>query len=438
MPFGNLPTRPFQLIVLGIFIFLAFVGVFLFATFDGFNGGAAKVGTVTIWGLLPSSAMDTQLTALRNVHKEYANVTYEQKSEADFDAQLANAIASDQGPDLILISQEQLLAERSKLSVIPFSIIPQRTYLDTYVPITELFLTDKGTYGLPYAVDPLVLFYNRNTLSSAGVATPPTSWEAVTGLVPRLTQKTGGEVFKSGIALGTYGNIRNARATVSLIFFQSGSTITTLGTNGIRAALVQSNSVTGTGVTPAESGMNFYTQFSDPAKTVYSWNNALPEDRQAFISGDLAMYVGYASEAIILKVSNPNLDFDMAHIPQPSTSNSHITYAKAYAFSIPKVARNPGGARAVALALSSKEQGAQVAKLLSMAPAQRALLTPSATDPYQAIYYPDALIAKGWLSPLTGTTDTIFTAMIGDITSGRSPVDDALQRANQALDAAVQ
>jgi len=72
-----------------------------------------------------------------------------------------------------------------------------------------------------------------------------------------------------------------------------------------------------------------------------------------------------------------------------------------------------------------------------MAPAARALLTPAADDRFQAIYYPDALVAKGWLSPLPTATDTIFTAMIGNISSGRTNVRDALEKANQALDASL-
>ena len=440
MNLPSLPTRPFQVIVLGIFVFLALVGLFLFANFSGFGNTAAKVGAVTIWGILPSSAMDAELGALKQSHKEYANVNYVQKQESNFDAALADAIASGAGPDMVLISQEQLLAERNKLSVIPFSTIPQRTYLDTFVPITELFLTDQGTYGIPLVVDPLVLYYNRTMVASAGVADPANTlatWEGITGIVPRLTQKTGGQIYKSGIALGGYGNMPAARSIISLVLFQSGSPITTLSNGTVRSALTQSSNTSTTGTTPAESALNFYTQFADPAKTVYSWNGSLPEARQVFIAGDLALYVGFASEAPFLKASNPNLDFDMTHVPQPATSQSRITYGKAYALAIPKASRNASGALSVARTLAGKDQDGQMARILSMAPAARALLTPAADDRFQAIYYPDALVAKGWLSPLPTATDTIFTAMIGNISSGRTNVRDALEKANQALDASL-
>jgi multiple sugar transport system substrate-binding protein len=256
MNLSSLPSRPFQIIVFGVFILLAIVGLALFASYSGSNGGGAKIGTVTIWGILPTDAVQGQLDALKTTNKEYGAVNYVQKPADSFDATLANAIASGAGPDMVLISQEQLLAEQSKLVVIPFSAIPQRTYLDTFVPIDELYLTDKGTYGVPFAVDPLVLYYNRSLLSSAGVAAPPATWEAVTGLAPRLTQKTNGQLIKSGIALGDYANIPSARAIVSLLLFQSGSPIASLSSNGtIQAALTGNPSGDSFGVTPAESAI---------------------------------------------------------------------------------------------------------------------------------------------------------------------------------------
>jgi ABC-type glycerol-3-phosphate transport system substrate-binding protein len=430
MNMPTLPNRPFQIVVFGVFVALAIAGLLLFSIYQGGNS-AAKVGTVTIWGVLPSATVGTQLDALKAAHKEYANVNYVEKSAASFDAVLADALASGTGPDLILISQEQLLTEKNKISVIPFSVISERTYLNTFVPIDELFLTDQGMYGIPFTVDPLVMYYNRTMLP-----TPPATWEAVTGLAPRLTQKSGGQVYKSAIALGGYGNIDNARAIISTLLFQSGSPITTLANGAVRAAITQSSNAASAGVNPAESAINFYTQFADPAKTVYSWNGSLANARQAFTAGDLALYIGYASEEPFLAAANPNLDFDMTTVPQPATSQTRTTYGLAYAFAVPKATHNYSGAVSVARTLAGKDQAAQAARTLFMAPAARALLTPAANEKYPAVFYPEALTAKGWLSPQPATTDSIFAAMIGNISSGRNTVQDALQTANQALDSA--
>ena len=151
----------------------------------------------------------------------------------------------------------------------------------------------------------------------------------------------------------------------------------------------------------------------------------------------MALYIGYASEEPFLAAANPNLDFDMTTVPQPSVSQFRATYGLAYAFAIPKATRNYSGAVTVARAFTAKDVAAQSARAVSMAPAQRGLLTPAVNDKYPAVFYPEALTAKGWLSPLPATTDSIFAAMIGNISSGRNTTQDALSSANQALDSAL-
>jgi hypothetical protein len=72
-----------------------------------------------------------------------------------------------------------------------------------------------------------------------------------------------------------------------------------------------------------------------------------------------------------------------------------------------------------------------------MAPALRSLLSPPADDRFAAIYYPEALVARGWLSPSPSQTDGIFAGMISNISSGRSTVIDAIRAADDSLDAAL-
>ena len=188
--------KPFRIIVLAVFALVAVVGLFMFARFEGFDNGEDAIGTVTIWGTLPEEAVSSQIETLREEQPAFARVSYVQIPLATFGAELAEALAIDEGPDMVLISQEQLLSERNKLSVIPYSSISQRDFLDSFVPITELYLTDKGTYGIPIAIDPLVMYYNRTLLASAGVPQPPSTWEAVLGLSDRITIRSGGQVTR--------------------------------------------------------------------------------------------------------------------------------------------------------------------------------------------------------------------------------------------------
>lgn len=435
-------SRPFQIVVLFVFGFLAVIGLFLFANYSGFGGGSGAVGGVTIWGTLPASQVKAGLDVLSLTRKEFKDVGYIERPASSFDSDLANAIASGSGPDMVLITQEQLLFERSKLTVIPFSSISQRDYVSSYVPIAELFLSSSegGFYGIPYLVDPLVLYYNRSILSTAGIANPPATWEAMSGLAQSLTLRNDDQtIVRSTIALGEYGNITNARAIVSLFLLQSGAPVTKSTTLGIRADISGELSTTAVpgAIPPGVAAMNFYTQFANPAKTVYTWNRSLPASRQEFLAGDTAFYIGLASERPFISAANPNLDFDMAPLPRPGVSESAITYANLYAFAIPKASRNPAGAFSAALALSDTEPLMATARASSMAPARRTLLIPGQQDLYAPIFYPQALVSRAWLSPLPSDTDSVFSSMITDITSGRRDTADAVRAAEQALNAKI-
>jgi ABC-type glycerol-3-phosphate transport system substrate-binding protein len=431
----NLPTmKPFQIILLVVFGLLGLLGLVLFASYNGAGNSPTNVGSVTIWGTLPQEDMDTVLNTIRSNGSDYAGLSYEQHNERTFDTDLAEAIATGNGPDLLLISQEMLVTEQNKLSVIPFSTISQRTYIDTYLPIAELFLAADGTYGIPFAVDPLVMYFNRRTITNAGVATPPTSWEGITSLTERITQTSAGTVAQSTIPFGVYENVESARAIVSALLLQAGSPVSSVGSSGLRGQLSQTRG-SGAGAL-AEPALAFYTQFADPVKTVYTWNRGISSARQMFLSGNLAFYPALASEFPGLKEANPNLDFDMMALPQPQTATQRITYGKVYAFAVPKAAPNASGGVSTALILSDPYFASTISSTLFMAPAIRSALVPENNDRYAPIYYPQALIAKGWLSPSPAETDRIFGTMITNITSGRMGISQALETANQALNAA--
>ena len=135
--------RPFQIILLAVFGFLAVAGLIAFATFKGFSGNGPSVGTVVIWGTLPASSVNAALDDYKRSHQSFGQVSYVEEPAESFESALADAIASGRGPALILISQEQLLAEESRLAVIPESSISERAFRG-FLPESELFLTEGG------------------------------------------------------------------------------------------------------------------------------------------------------------------------------------------------------------------------------------------------------------------------------------------------------
>lgn len=432
----------FQGVFIGVFGFAAVIGVFVFATHNGSGSSSSDstaIGTVVIWGTLPRVAMQNVLTALTQSNPSLKDVSYVQKSQDTLPADLASAIATGSAPDLVLASQEELQPISKLIMPITPSVLSVPTFTSTFVEGGNLFLAplEAGYYGIPFLVDPLVLYSNHAILSSNNIAKPPATWEALTGLVPNIALLTPTKQITRGlIALGTYGNVHNARAILSSLFLQTGVPMSVYN-NGALAAKLSGTSV-GSDSSPGQAVLNFYTQFADPSKVSYTWNASLPDSQQAFLAGDLALYIGYVSEAPFIAAANPNLDFSVTPIPQPATAPSKNTYGLIYAFMIPRGAHNANGAYQVA-ALSTSVAAQEIAAPgFSLAPATLTPLAQVPADSISAVAYAEALYTNGWLSPVPAGTDAILSSMITGVISGRLTPNNALTSSEAALTSLLQ
>ncbi len=429
----------FKTIVLGVFGFSALVGLFVFATYSS-KGPADSIGTVVIWGTLPKTGMQDTLTAAAKDNEALKTVSYVQKNPATLASDVAIAIATGAAPDLILASQEELFVLTKFITPIPLSVLPVNSFTSTFLDEGRIFTAPGGTgyYGVPFLVDPLVLFSNRSTLSNSGIARPPATWEGLTGLVPSVAVLTPArQVTRSLIALGTYDNVRNARGILSTIFLQQNIPISSYSTNGVLSADLgqgsTSNSPHGSAV------LGFYTQFADPSKISYTWNSSLPNSTQMFLSGDLALYLGYVSEARYLQSANPNLNFNVTPVPQSAVTSQKSVYGLLYAFMIPHGAKNSAGAYQTAILLAGSAEQATAAAATGLAPATlNELAKAPSDDPVASVSYPEALYSRGWLSPSSADTDHIFSGMIGNVISGRSMIDTALTDTERSLSSLLQ
>jgi ABC-type glycerol-3-phosphate transport system substrate-binding protein len=429
----------FQGILLGAFGLAALVGLIVFATYTSSGSGSKGVGSVVIWGPFPQAEMQQVLVEAVKNDSSLKGVSYVEQDPATFDQTLVSAIAAGRGPDLVILSQEDLATLAGALSPIPASALSAATFAADFTAGSAVWQAPGGgSYGVPYLIDPLILYANEPLLSSAGVAQIPATWEAMTGLVPKFAVSgTNSALSRELIPLGTYANIADARAIVSALFFQAGVPIAAHTQGGAIAAdlglTAQEN-----GTPAGEAVVRFYTQFADPSKISYTWNAALPVSTQAFVAGDTALYLGYASEASYLAAANPNLAFDAAPLPQPASAAAKATYGRIYAFAIPHGAGNASGALAAAGALVSAADDAAAAAATGLAPALRSLLAAPPAEPVAVTAYASALYARGWLSPAPAATDQVFSSMIGSVTSGQLSPSAALANAQSALNSLLQ
>ena len=417
----------FQIILIGVFAVGAFIGIFVFATYKG-GGAADAIGPVVIWGVLPRAEVQDALTLLTQTDQSLKGVSYEEKDPNTLVADLAAAIATGSGPDLVLSSQENLGALERFVETIPLTSLSEADFTSTFIQGADVFATQGGHFAIPLLVDPLVLFYNRPMLSSSGIAKPPATWEALTGLVPSITRVTPSrQITRSFIALGSYQNIHDARGILSTLFLQTGVPISTRSASGQLVADIDGPS--------GEAVVGFYSQFSDPSKVSYTWNALLPDSQSAFLSGDLALYLGYGSEAKYLSAANPNLSFATALVPQRATAQTREVYGLVYGMMIPRGAKNSAGAYQVASLLVAPAAQSTIAGALGLAPAVVDSLAAAPSEPTAAVSYSEALYASGWLSPEPVSTDAVFSSMITDVTTGRSSLTSALIFAERSLGA---
>src|SRR5690606_22468237 len=147
----------------------------------------------------------------------------------------------------------------------------------TYIDGAEIFALSDGLYAYPIAVDPLMLYWNRDLLTNAGFLAPPATWaELVNTYTSALTTREfDRSITQSAVALGEYQNIRNSFGIISSLLIQAGSRL--VSESGTQYQIMLNESLAGG--TPLRSVADFYTRFSRPNNTLYSWNRSFSQDR---------------------------------------------------------------------------------------------------------------------------------------------------------------
>ena len=423
--------RPFQIAALAGFGILAVIAVILLSTFQpGQDEALSKYGDrVLIWGTVPEDAFDRIIMDLSDNDPGFTVVDYQRIDARTFNETFVNAIAEGRSPDLVLLPNSELVRQRSKLQAISYDTIPERNFRDAYIDGADIFRFADGIYAIPFAVDPLILYWNRDLFASAGFAQPPTTWEyVVSTIVPSLSARDNNRTIQqSAIAFGEFQNIRNAKETILMLALQSGSNM--IYERDQRYVIDLNYSSSANTTPPLTAALQFYTNFSNPNAQLYSWNRQQQLDRLAFIAGDLALYFGFGSEVEDIRDQNPNLSFDVTAVPQGAAASVRRTYGEFYGFAIPKATPNPMGAYRVALELARPEVASVVAADIGFAPAQRTAIAPGSANAERQIIFDSALIARGWLDPNSAQTDSVFEDMVEDVTSGRERVATAVSDA---------
>ncbi len=419
----------FQLIVTAFFVVCIVGGVAVFAIFGGSKRGE-QVGQVTIWGTIDQKVVEAVITELAGTDDAFQSVSYREISALTYERELVEAIASGRAPDVFMLNESQILSFSDKIVPIPYNRVSERVFTESFIDEGNLFLGAEGSFGLPVLIDPLVMYYNKDLFAAAGIPTYPRQWEGLQSVAPKITSlDVASNVKRSAVALGSYDNVRHAKEILTTLFFQAGDKIVGTDVDGNLTSVFGANNDGGV-ENPAEAALRYYTSFSNPVQTVYSWNRSLPDSFNAFVAGDLGIYFGFASEYKLIRARNPNLAFDAAVMPQTGNSRASITYGRMTALSIPKGAANEYGGMIIAEKLTGIQAAKLFADRMGLPPVRRDLIADTPADAVGEVFAQSALISRSWYDPDPQASAGIYKRMVESVVSGRDRLGDAVRIAS--------
>ncbi|MFA6082440.1 MAG: extracellular solute-binding protein [Patescibacteria group bacterium] len=321
--------------------------------------------TLTVWRTFDEDYTYSQI--IQNYQEAHPNVTikYVKKDLADYEDATINALAAGTGPDIWSINNTWIPRDLDKLVTMPDDFFKtkketrnnQDYYSQTFAKIVSNDnLIDGKIYGLPMYVDNLALYVNQQLWDNGRSAYRkansnnqsfddslfrnfPGTWDELLAELPYLTKKdASGNITQGGIALGTANNTSFSADILSLLMMQNGTTMVDTPTKSARFNTLV-NDASGKPIYNGTNALDFYTSFSNPAKSNYTWNNSQPNALQAFENGQLAMMIGYQYIAQTLKQQAPTLQYQVTYMPQVKGATT-VNYANYWTETVTNNSRN--------------------------------------------------------------------------------------------------
>ena len=428
----------FQVAVLVICGLLGILAVMIFGGFLGKGVGTGYAGEVTLWGTIPDSYLSQILNDFNQANSDKFSLKYEYHMDSDFEDDLVQALARGAGPDIIFLPQDLIVKHEDKIYPIPYATLSERDFMDTYADIGNIYLTSSGILGLPYYIDPMVMYWNKDIFSSSGVVSYPKVWGDFLDLPRILTKRDdAGNIKQAAVALGSFRNITHAKDILSTLFLQVGEKVVVrvpdVAINNKPSEKFSVRFAENENFEADNSALRFYTEFANEAKEAYSWNNSLPNSRSYFTSGNLGVYFGRASDFNLIKKNNTHLNFDVAPVPQRDTAKKKSVFGDVKALAVLKSSQNPNAAFTAISALAEAEVMKEITQIINLPPARRDLLAQETPDPIMSIFYDSAIVSSTWLDPDKAGSELVFKNIVDSVLSGKVDMATAIYGAGEGI-----
>lgn len=441
MSTGTKDLNIFQIAIIVIFLIVGIIGIALFAT--GKTGLGGSTYKATIWGVLPKASIDAGLEPFR-IKGQDPSFTYIEYPEEGFEQAILKAIAEGNGPDAIIFPDYMYYNEINKILTIPNDTVSAATFASTYLDVGQKFAVQGGIKAFPILVDPLVMYYNVDILKSEGVLIPPTDWTEFANLTEKVVRKQdSGVIDRAYTALGEYDNVDHAKNILFAMLAQVGIKMSFYDTglssyvSGFNKVPTETQGQQSSASRLTRDVILYYTEFANPTKASYTWNKSFSSSRDAFLSGDLAVYFGPGSEIEYIKTRNPNLNFAIAPIPQ-AYPDKKATHGRVYSLAFMITSKNPNATYDTVMQFfNTYELNESLSQSIGLASARRDVLSKSQlgkTSADYAVINSSAIYADTWLDPNADATDDVYSKMINSIVSGTQNVSDAINDTSERID----
>lgn len=367
-------------------------------------------------------------------------VNYSKKNIETYEDELIGALAAGAGPDIFSIHNDWLPKHMDKMSPAGSTGLTLRELREDFAAVASADLvSEEKVYAVPLSVDVLSLYYNRDILSSAGIARPPSTWEELVNLTPRLTRVDGlGNFTRSAVAMGAADNVNRAPDILGLLMLQNGTPFYTPaaggrgGGTGSIDGRVQ-DEITGQNYSPAARALEFYTQFSNPAKVSYTWNSRSNNSIEAFTAGQTAMIFSYSYLRPALSERAPFLNYAVAPAPQISAEGTRVNFANYWAEGVSKQSQHQEAAWKFLKFITSKAVLQKYYEAQKLPSSRIDILDQQLSDPDIGVFAEQVLSARSYYKPQSDAVENIFAQAINDVVLRNISAQEAISSAAQKM-----
>ncbi|MCM3001935.1 ABC transporter substrate-binding protein [Paenibacillus cellulositrophicus] len=186
-------ARKMSIILVFLFLFTA-----VMTGCGGSSGeaGGKKVINVALWDENVKDTVNKSIELYKKNHPDVdVKVTY--TPWADYWTKLKTSLAGNSGPDVFWMNGPNFYAYASKGWIKDLQPLIDESKLDTSVytdALVNLYTYNDHLYGLPYFLDAVGLYYNKELFDKAGVSYPDGSWtwDTIEQNAAKLTDKQNG------------------------------------------------------------------------------------------------------------------------------------------------------------------------------------------------------------------------------------------------------